>query len=137
MNGWDDLDEWIEEEAERIVKKAKTEAGEVFLRSVTKPYSGGNTPVLSGNLMANTEVGVNRPQDGLNMSEDKTGKETFFDGLWRIKQADTWSSIYITNATPYNIQAEFEGWKTKGFGVTPAYRYWQLSYNDMLEAINK
>ena len=68
MNGWDNLEEWVEKEAEDLVKRAKTKAGEVFLTSVTSPTNfnkklpaggmGGNTPVRTGNLIANTEVGI-------------------------------------------------------------------------------
>jgi hypothetical protein len=137
MNGWDDLEEWVEEAAETLVKKAKTEAGEIFLKQVTTPYDAGNTPVLSGNLLANTEVGINRAPDGQNSSEDEFGRETYFDGRTKLEFADAWDKIYIVNATEYNIQAEFTGWKTKKFGTTPPYRYWQTSYNNMLEAINK
>lgn len=142
MNGWEDLEEWFDEIAEKAVKDAKTEAGEVFLRNVTSPTtfqdfspitsSGGFTPVLSGNLLANTEVGINRQPNGVNNMEDPNGRETFFDGFVKVKSADAWDTIYITNATEYNIQAEFDGWAGTG-----PYRYWQLSYNNMLEAIKK
>lgn len=142
MNGWDDLEEWVEQEAEDLVKRAKTKAGEVFLKNVTSPTSkqddspyfnsSGFTPVSTGNLLANTEVGINRAPDGLNAAEDDTGRETYFDGIMKLKFADAWDKVYIVNATPYNIQAEFKGWKGTG-----KYRYWELSYNDMVEAINK
>jgi len=142
MNGWDDLDEWIEEEAERIVKKAKTEAGDEFLQEVTSPTnnwkdtkhynSNGNTPVLEGNLMANTEVGVNTAPDGENPYEDEDGKQTYIRCIAKVRAANPWDKIYFVNATEYNIQAEFEGW-----GKSSPYRYWQTSYNNMLEAINK
>lgn len=140
MNDWDDIDDWVEEEIEDLVKQAKDEAGKVFLTSVTSPTNfnvgteaygmGGNTPVRSGNLMANTEVGINSEPDGTNSSKDKEGINTFQKGASKIKAAKAWDKIYFVNDTPYNIQAEFSGWvKTK------PYRYWELSYNDMLETI--
>lgn len=142
MNGWDDLEEWVEKEAEDLVKRAKTKAGEVFLTSVTSPTNfnkklpaggmGGNTPVRTGNLIANTEVGVNRAPDGTNSNLDEDGMETYFKNITKIKTAGVWDKVYFVNATPYNIQAEFKGW----FKTQP-YRYWEKSYNDMVEAINK
>lgn len=142
MNGWDDLEEWVEEEIESLVKEVKTEAGDVFLTSVTSPTNfnvgtegygmGGNTPVRTGNLMANTEVGVNSPPDGTNKSVDESGIDTYRRGVATVKSAGAWSNIYFVNNTPYNIQAEFTGWSK-----TKPYRYWLLSYNDMMEAIKK
>jgi len=142
MNGWDDLDEWFDEIVEDELKAAKTQAGEAFLKAVTSPTTfqdfspitsaGGFTPVLSGNLLANTEVGINIEPDGINSAEDDSGKDTYFDGSVKVRSADAWDKIYFVNATPYNIQAEFAGWAR-----TQPYRYWQLSYNNMLEAIKK
>jgi hypothetical protein len=142
MNGWDNLGEWFDEIVEDELKAAKTQAGDEFLQEVTSPTnhwkdtkhynSNGNTPVLEGNLMANTEVGVNYAPDGENPYEDEDGKVTYSKGITKVKSAGAWDKIYIVNATEYNIEAEFEGW-----GKSGPYRYWQLSYNNMLEAIKK
>lgn len=142
MNGWDDLDEWFDEIVEDELKAAKTQAGDAFLKAVTSPTnqypqtkhygSGGITPVLEGNLMANTEVGVNVKPDGVNSEEDEDGDNTYRKGISKVKSANAWDTIYVVNATEYNIEAEFSGW-SKG----KPYRYWQLSYNNMLEAIKK
>jgi len=140
MSGWDDLDEWVEDAAKDLTKEVKTKAGEIFMEAVTSPTTfqeygpvfpgGGFTPVSTGNLMANTEVGINAPRSGENSAEDHSGKETYFEGMWKIRSADAWDKIYITNSTPYNTQAEFEGWSR-----TRPYRYWQLSYNEMKEEL--
>lgn len=140
MNDWDDLDKWVDEEIESELVRAKTEASKVFLTSVTSPTNqnpkkstygmGGNTPVLTGDLIANTEVGVNAAPDGKNSSEDLDGIDTYRKGMAKIKSAKAYDTIYFVNATDYNIQAEFKGWS-----YTKPYRYWQLSYNDMLETI--
>lgn len=140
MNDWDDLDQWVDEEIEKELVRAKTEAADIFLTSVTSPTNqnpkkaaygaGGNTPVLTGDLIANTEVGINTAPDGKNSSEDPDGMSTYMKGKAQIRRAKAYDTIYFVNATDYNIQAEFEGWS-----YTKPYRYWQLSYNDMLESI--
>lgn len=145
MSGWDDLEEWFDEIVDDELKAAKTEAGEVFLKNVTSPTSqhsgmkhsgsSGLTPVFSGNLMANTEVGVNSAPDGTNSVEDEDGEDTYRKGLSKVKSAEAWDTIYIVNATEYNIEAEFTGWEFEGKPTTKPYRYWQLSYNNTLEAI--
>jgi len=145
MNDWDNLDEWFEEIVEKEIKAAKTEAGEAFLRNVTSPTnahsgmrhsgSGGFTPVFSGNLLANTEVGINTAPDGTNSTEDEDGNTTYRNGMSKVNSAGAWDTIYMVNATEYNIEAEFTGWEFNGKPTTKPYRYWQLSYNNMLEDI--
>jgi hypothetical protein len=136
---WDDLGEWGASKAKKMVKEAKTKAALAFLESVTLPtnqnpasdnYNNGVTPVDTGNLIANTEVGIGSPQDGLNGSTDPSGKSTYFDGMFKINSADSWDKVFITNSTQYNKQAEYTGWARTG-----AYRYWSISYNNMLESI--
>jgi len=134
---WENLSEKITKMSEGMVEEVKIRAAGEMLESLTTPASyhkgiSGVTPVDSGNLMANTIVSANSPNFSVNSYEDASGDSTYREGMYTVMSSDVWSVIYIQNNTPYNINAEFEGW-----GVTPAYRYFSTSVNNTFNLVRR
>lgn len=85
----------------------------------------------SGNLLGNTIVTINVPTDDTNDVVDPQRYKAQMSGLAVLKRAKGFETVYVQNNTEYNIQAEHEGWF-----FTPAYHYWDKSYNDVVNDLN-
>lgn len=134
---WGNLSERIKRMSESMVDEVKVRASGEMLESLTSPASyvrgiDGITPVDSGNLMANTIVSSDVPDFSVNKYKDVSGDITYKEGMYTVMSSDVWSIIYIQNNTPYNINAEFKGW-----GITPAYRYFSTSVNNTFNLVRR
>lgn len=107
-----------------------------FAEKVTMPApsqgASGFTPVLEGVLIANTKVAYGHPNKSFSWNaKDPSGRQTF-NKLVKETNADIYLPIFITNNTPYNINAEFTGWQ-----FTEPYRYFRAAVASSIEALNR
>lgn len=135
-NGFSGLTKAWDTLAREAVSEAQDEVIVAFAEKVTEPTGqevrGGNTPVAEGVLMANTRIAYGSPDKGFNASlTDPSGRETA-KKLMRESNADVFLPIYITNNTPYNVQAEHSGWQR-----TEAYKYFSTAVQSSIEALNR
>lgn len=127
-NGWSDLEDDVEKLCEEMVNDVKTEASQVMLRSVST-----FAPILTGNLLGNTIVSINTPDNSVNNIDDKEANIAYHNGMSKVNSSKPYDKIYIQNNTEYNIQAEFLGWAN-----TPPYGYFEISTENVyrrMEAI--
>jgi hypothetical protein len=87
----------------------------VALKALTKFIK--RTPVLTGRLKGNWQVGVNDEPEHPVETEDKPGGTTIAKGNAQIAQAGPYSVIYIVNNLPYASFIENGGSKKEPAGM--------------------
>lgn len=120
-DGWDDLDDWAEDACKSAVVEEQKHLVNTFMEHVTQPtdyerHEEGKTPVLSGKLMANTHVTVNRASNASLDIEDEDGTDTRVKAALMVGSAPAYSKVYIQNnvkdedGNRYSIRADYKGW---------------------------
>jgi hypothetical protein len=72
-----------------------------------------DTPVLSGRLRANWQVGINKFDDSITENTDKTGANTIAKVKDETNSFKLGDIITLSNNLPYAKRIEFEGWSDK------------------------
>jgi len=135
-NGFKGLAQTFDKMARAAVEEAQDVAIVAFAEKVTQPApsqgTSGFTPVLEGVLMANTRISYGSPDRSFSWSaRDPSGRQTF-NKLVRESAKDVYLPIYVTNNTPYNVEAEFQGWR-----FTEPYKYFRVAVASSIDALNK
>lgn len=108
---WSDLAKSWDEIAKDEVRTVKQIAIEVFTQEITVPFwKGGNSPIKTGNWMANNIATSGSPTNRTTKAEDETGAQTLAKILKVADKAATYSPFYIQNNTEYNNEIEYVGW---------------------------
>lgn len=124
-NDWLDLAKTWDEIADEEVRSTKQVAIEVFAQEITVPFwKGGNSPIKTGNWMANNIASSNSPKTNTIKAVDETGSKTLSKILNVAKNSATYSKFYIQNNTEYNQEIEYVGW-----AKTSPYRPYRTANN--------
>lgn len=137
MSGWDmrELRPAITKIAKDFVVEARYQAVYAMLDGVSTyaPVSSDKPEwktALSGNLLGNTMVTIGAPTEATNDTVDPLRTKALFNGISVLKKAKGFETVWVQNNTEYNLQAEHEGWF-----FTPAYHYWDKSFNEVENAM--
>lgn len=108
---WKDLADTFDSMAKEEVKFVKQVAVEVFAQEITQPFvKGGNSPVDTGNWMANNIASSGKPTDATNKRTDETGAHTLNKIINLANRSAAYKPFYIQNNTSYNDEIEYKGW---------------------------